>query len=300
MVALVIVLSVLLVCVMMAYCFQVHQSKELTRQLKKMNDEQRTQIVTTSFPTETNQNLLGEINRLILAVGKKEQNCQVIEKQLQELVSNVSHDLRTPLTAILGYVRLINSGEVTEEETAKYLKIIEQRAVTLQNLILSFYDISRLNEGKYQLKLEATDVSSLCLELCAELYDEFEKDGTTIHAELDHLLAEVLADRQELRRVYENLLQNAKKHGNGNIYVSDRTENGDLLLTVANDSPYIAENEISRVFERSYSVNDRNGNTGLGLSISKLLLEKMGHSIRAYYKDGKFTVQINFHIQGET
>ena len=299
---LVVVPSVLLVGLVFAYCFQIHQSKELTKQLKKMNDERRTQIVTTSYPTDFNQNLLDEINRLILEIQRKEQNCQAMEKQLQELVSNVSHDLRTPLTAILGYVRLINSGQTSKEETKKYLKIIEQRAEALQSLIMAFYDISRLNENKYHFDLEPVDVTGeLCAEVLAELYDELVKGNISVEADIT-CHNQLTVDRQALRRVYENLLQNAKKHGNGNIYIIDcidcTGEQNELALFISNDSPYMDETEIAKVFDRAYSIDYKNGNTGFGLSISKMLIEKMGHKIQAYYKDGMFTVQINFRIKG--
>lgn len=299
MLILAIVLAVLLVCFILAYAFQLHQAKGLTKQLQKMNDEHRKQIVTMSFPTEANQNLLGEINRLILETQKTEQNCQAMEKRLQELVSNVSHDLRTPLTAILGYIGLINSGDLSEADTKKYLRIIEQRAKTLQNLILSLYDVSRLDEGKYQFHLEQTDVGQVCLEVLAELYDEFEKDGITIEAAIDDHIPNIYIDRNELKRVYENLLQNARKHGSGSIYITDRTEQNTLVLSISNSSPHIGENEIVKIFERSYSIDEGGGNTGLGLSISKLLLEKMGHRIQAFYRDGKFTVQIIFIPKGD-
>lgn len=294
-----IILSVLLVCFIAAYCFQLREAKELTRQLKKMNDEDRTQIVTMSFPTDINKNLLGEINRLVLEIQSKEQNCQAMEKQLQELVSNVSHDLRTPLTAILGYVRLINSGGATEEETQKYMKVIEQRALTLQQLIMVFYDISRLNENKYTFEPELTDATGgVCLDVLAELYDELSEGGTAVEVNITHH-TQIMVDKQALRRVYENLLQNAKKHGRGNIYISDAIENGELVLSLSNDAEPMCEALVRKVFDRAYSADRQYGNTGFGLSISKMLIEKMGHKIQAYYKDGKFTVQINFTIQGD-
>lgn len=149
MLALTIVLAVLLGLFAALYFLQRSQAKRPAKQLEKLNHEQRTQIVTMSFPSQANQALVREINRFLMGKQKTEQAWRAEELRLQETISNISHDMRTPLTAILGYIHLINSGNLSEEERQRYLSIIEARAKALQRLLLDFYDLSRLDEGGY-------------------------------------------------------------------------------------------------------------------------------------------------------
>ena len=298
MLVLAIVFIILCVCFAALYFLQRSQTKQLARQLKKLNSEKRTQIVTMSFPSEANQDLVREINHFLLEKQKTEQRCRAEEIRLQETISNISHDMRTPLTAILGYINLINSGQISEGEREKYLTIIEARAKSLQRLILDFYDISRMDEGSYQMQIQPIDVNGCCLELLAEVYDSFVQEGVVIEANLLPEAPKVLADYAAVQRVYENLLQNVKKHGSSKLTVTSKLTENALLVSISNDSPYISNEQLTRIFERSYTTtrSRTDGNSGLGLTICKTLIEKMGHEIYATYQNGIFTVQIKFHL----
>lgn len=300
MVYLAIALLVLAMLFAALYFLQRSQAKRLTKQLEALNKEQRTQIVTMSFPSRVNQNLVQEINRFLLDKQETERNWRTEELRLQEMISNISHDMRTPLTAVLGYIRLINTSELSEAERQRYLSIIEARAKSLQRLLLDFYDLSRMEEGSYQLQMEPVDVNGCCLELLAELYDDLENAGIDLDVDLLENAPKVLADDAAVRRIYENLFQNAKKYGKGRLWVSSSLTENRLRLSVSNTCPYLSPEQLSKLFDRSYTVSQSRaeGNTGLGLAICKGLIEKMGHEIDLTYQDGVFTVQITYHITG--
>lgn len=284
------------------YCLQRTQVRQLARRLKKLNDEQRTQLVTMSFPSRANQELVCEIDHFLLDKQHTQQVWHREELRLQEAISNISHDMRTPLTAILGYIHLINTGDLSDSERQRYLSIIEARARTLQRLLLDFYDLSRMDEGSYQLQMEPVDVNVCCLELLAELYDDLTKAGLEPDTDLLPNAPKVPADKAAVRRILENLFQNAKKHGGGQLLVSSRLEGGSLILSVSNPCPYISPEQLSRMFDRSYTADKSRteGNTGLGLAICKGLTEQMGHEIELTYLGGMLTVQIIFHQTGGT
>lgn len=282
------------------YLLQRSQAKRLAKQLETLNKEQRTQIVTMSFPSRVNQDLVREINRFLLDKQETERNWRTEELRLQEMISNISHDMRTPLTAVLGYIHLINTSELSEAERQRYLGIIEARARTLQRLLLEFYDLSRMDEGSYQFQMEPVDVNGCCLELLAEHYDDLENAGIELEVDLLENAPRVLADQAAVRRIYENLFQNAKKYGKGRLFVSSSLTESNLILFVSNTCPYLSPEQLSKMFDRSYTVSQSRteGNTGLGLAICKGLIEKMGHEINLTYQDGVFTVQITYHITG--
>lgn len=148
MVYLAIALLVLATLFAALYLLQRTQAKRLTKQLEKLNNEQRAQIVTMSFPSRVNQDLVREINRFLLDKQETERKWRTEELRLQEMISNISHDMRTPLTAVLGYIRLINTSELGKTERQRYLSIIETRAKSLHRLLLDFYDLSRMGGGQ--------------------------------------------------------------------------------------------------------------------------------------------------------
>lgn len=300
MLILVISLSLVTALFSVLYFLQRAQAKRLAKQLEKLNNEQRTQIVTMSYPSKTNQELVRQINRFLLDKQETEQTWHREERQLQERISNISHDMRTPLTAILGYIHLINTGNLSEVERQRYLSIIEARAKSLQRLLGDFYDLSRMDEGSYQLQMEPVDANGCCLELLAELYDDFEKAGIDLEVTLLPEAPAVLADKAAVRRIYENLFQNAKKHGDGFLWVSSRLADDNLTVSISNTCSHLTPEQLVKVFDRSYTASRSrsDGSTGLGLAICKSLIEKMGHEINLTCEDGVFTVQVIYHIIG--
>lgn len=143
-------------------------------------------------------------------------------------------------------------------------------------------------------------MNGCCLELLAELYNDLEQAGMKLEVDLLPDAPKVLADWAAVRRIYENLFQNAKKHGQGSLWISSRLVSNGLLLSVSNPCSYISPEQFSRMCDRSYTMSKSRaeGNTGLGLAICKRLAEKMGREIDLTYQDGIFTVQITFHLLG--
>ncbi|GAA3410664.1 HAMP domain-containing sensor histidine kinase [Paenibacillus hodogayensis] len=270
------------------------QNRQLTAKLRRLNDEQRTEHLTTFFPSKGNYKLIMEINRFVEEKDWAAQQYRVKEIALHQAISNISHDMRTPLTAILGYIRLLNNPDLTEQERQSYLLIVQERARSLQRLILDFYDLSRLDEGEYQFLMLPLDVNKICLELLAQFYEDFETAGIAINTELLPVGSTVIADESAVIRVINNILQNVRRYGHERLDVTSRIENESLVLSFSNGSKPLKSNELARVFERSFTASSsrENGSTGLGLSICKALLMQMGHSISADYAAGVFTTTI--------
>jgi signal transduction histidine kinase len=283
------------------FVLQIAQNKRLSRKLRKLNDENRTQLLTMSFPSKPNEKLVSELNRLILAKEEQSQIFQVKEHNLQQAISNISHDMRTPLTTILGYVHLINQSGISEQERENYMRIVEIRARALKRLIEDFYDLSRIDEGEYQFENTWLDINNICLESLAMAYDDFANMGMEVDINLPSKAPKVFADKNAVGRVFENILGNIKKHGKDKLVVSGKIEGSSLELSFENGSVALSQHELERVFERSYTLSDSrtNENTGLGLSICKALLNKMGHDIEASYHEGCFTITTLFSLRNE-
>jgi len=283
------------------FLLQNRQIRKLTAKLRRLNDEKRTEHLTTILPSKSNYDLIVEINRFIEMKNLADQHYRIKELELQQTISNISHDMRTPLTAILGYIRLLETPHLSEKERDTYLAIVLQRARLLQRLILDFYDLSRLEDGEYQFSLARVDINKVCLELLAQTYDDFETAGINVNSELLLVAPLVIADENAMIRVIGNLLQNALRYGTEKLNVASRLENQTLILSFSNRSSSLTPQELARIFERSYTLSQSRDNesTGLGLAICKALLTQMGHSISADYSDGMFTIHIYFKFESE-
>ena len=249
-------------------------------------------------PDDRLEELLSQINGLL---EDKERETRVLrsrEESLRRQIANVSHDLRTPLTSILGYLQLMGREDISPEEYRHCLEIVEGRAKVLQDLITSFYDLSRIEGGEYPLELQSVDLRRSLEPLLAGFYEDFEQAGFQVTVELMESPPAVSADPGAVTRILTNLIGNALKHGSKTLDIRLYQEGQTLVTSFSNDAPELSQEDLPRVFERFYTADQmRTGqNTGLGLAIVKALSEQMGHTAFADLKDGVFTVGVRWKL----
>lgn len=251
-----------------------------------------------SAPDRPVEELLAQINGLLEDRETETRQLREREESLRRQIANVSHDLRTPLTSILGYLQLLEEDDLDPEQRARYLQVVEGRARVLQELITAFYDLSRIEGGEYPLEIQPVDLRRRLEPLLASFYDDFQQAGFQVDVQLEDDLPPVLADPGGVTRVLTNLLSNALKHGSQSLSIRLYRE-GDFLVTAfSNDAPHLTQEDLPRVFERFYTADQmRTGqNTGLGLAIVKALAQRMGHTAFAQLENGVFTVGVRWHM----
>ena len=184
------------------------------------------------------------------------------------------------------------------EEYRHCLEIVEGRAKVLQDLITSFYDLSRIEGGEYPLELQSVDLRRRLEPLLAGFYEDFEQAGFQVTVELMESPPAVSADPGAVTRILTNLIGNALKHGSKTLDIRLYQEGQTLVTSFSNDAPELTQEDLPRVFERFYTADQmRTGqNTGLGLAIVKALSEQMGHTAFAELKDGVFTVGVRWKL----
>ena len=180
-------------------------------QLKEARNQpgKRLRLAAPDRPVEE---LLAQINGLLEDRETETRQLREREESLRRQIANVSHDLRTPLTSILGYLQLLE-GDLKPEERSRYLQVVEERARVLQELITAFYDLSRIEGGEYPLEIQPVDLRRRLEPLLASFYEDFQQAGFQVEVELEEGLPPVLADPGGVTRVLTNLLSNALKHG---------------------------------------------------------------------------------------
>ncbi len=234
--------------------------------------------------------LAAELNVRLKELRRLRQRYENGDRELKEAVTNVSHDLRTPLTAICGYLELLERGDKTPDQ-ARYLALIADRAEAMRRLteeLLRCAVAASLEDG---LKLEPVDLNAAVEEAVASFYGALVEGGITPRVSLPEGRVVRELDRAALSRVLGNLLANALKYSGGDLEVVLAPEG---LLTLSNAAPGLDEVQVGRLFDRFYTVETGRGSTGLGLSIARALTERMGGTISARCEAGRLSVALRF------
>ena len=250
--------------------------------------------VSMAAPNAAAEELLTAVNALLDLREREEGDYRRQEQAIRQQIANVSHDLRTPLTSILGYLQLLEGEGLTAEERREYLAIVQGRAKALQSMIVSFYDLSRLEGGEYPLSRERVDLYCVLSQLVAEFYNDFTDFDMTV--ELREGLPSVTADPAGVLRVFTNLIRNALEHGRKRMSILLYQEGGEVVSVFANDAPGLTTEDVEHVFDRFFTADKmRTGqSTGLGLAIVKALVERMGHTVSAELEGDLFRVTVRW------
>ena len=268
--------------------------RSAAEQLKKLERTGSSARLRLAVPNRAAEELLQEVNALLEARRMDQAAWREQEKSLRRQISNVSHDLRTPLTSILGYLQLLEDPALPEEERREYLTIIENRSKALQSLITSFYELSRLEGGEYPLEQVPVNLHASLSGLLAAFYNDFMDKGFDMTVELEEGLPPVLADEGAVLRVFTNLIRNALDHGQGRMEVRLYQDGEQVVSLFRNETADLTKEDVPHVFDRFFTSDKmRTGrNTGLGLAIVKALAERMGCRVTAELKDGFFSLYV--------
>ena len=280
---------------------QITLERGLRRAVERMRAQMRNETtarLSLPCPSAAAEDLLQTVNELLELRQAERAADRRKEQELRRQIANVSHDLRTPLTSILGYLQLLNGDALPPEKREEYLSVIEGRARTLQTFIGSFYDLSRIEGGELPLERERVDLSRELSDQLAASYEQIEQAGMAVEVDIASGLPEVWADRAAVTRIFSNLLTNALRHGSGMLSVRLYREGGQICSAFANQARDMTAEDAAHVFERFYTADKmRSGqNTGLGLAIVRALAERMGHCAGARWEDGVFTVEVRWTI----
>ena len=240
------------------------------------------------------ENLVESINLIFDSrqkiVAEKNKN----EEKIRESISNMSHDLRTPLTSIMGYLQMIKSEKSSEADKNEYMDIVEKRTKSLQQLISSFYDLSRMEGNEYNFNYKKVNLSSILCENIALFYNDFRNNNIEPIIEIDENVKDIISDDGAINRIFSNLITNMIKHGESFVKITLRQENDVISTEFINKATRLTEENVDKLFDRFYTVDNSRSdkNTGLGLYITRIIVEKLGHSISSIIDNGYLKIEI--------
>ena len=289
----------ILIVLLIIFILKTKEINRLTLELKKLNSEGKIEKLRLSLPNKNIENLIVEINTLIDDKRKMENIYKEKDMELREAIANMSHDLRTPLTSIMGYVYLLNDDKLDKEERKEYLKIIEKRSLVLNDLITSFYGLSRIQADQYEIKFKPVNLELVLGEIIAAFYETLDYKFGEPEINIEEGLGPVLGDKQALNRIFTNLIENIIKHGEGEVKISLKKKNKYIVMEFSNKAEDLESKDVNRIFEKFFTKDRmRTGqNTGLGLAIVKLLVEKQGQKIEAKKVGNRLVINIIWSLE---
>lgn len=268
------------------------------RRMREQMADETTARLSLPCPSAGAEELLVCLNHLLELRQEERALYRRKEQELRRQIANVSHDLRTPLTSILGYLQLLEGDSLSPEKKTEYLTVIEGRARTLQTFISSFYDLSRIEGGELPLEREQVDLGRTLSDQLAASYGQIEEAGLDMDVELADSLPPVWADSGAVARIFSNLLTNALRHGTGSLTVRLYREGNVIVSAFSNRADDLSAEDAAHVFERFYTADKMRTeqSTGLGLAIVKALAERMGHNAAARWENGVFTIEVRWKV----
>ncbi len=257
---------------------KVKYIKFLTKEVKVIKDEGFGKTIKVKGKDELSE-LCQSINDMSLELRKKIDNEKIIEKNKNELITSVSHDLRTPLTSIIGYVDLLKKNEFNDKEKFdNYIEIIDERTKSLNRLINELFEYTKLTSHDIKLNYSRLEIVSLIEQMAGEYTPIFNKENLEVVKDITDKDIFINADIEKIVRVLENLLTNAIKYSvkNSKVLIKLFEENDYVVVSVSNKAKDISKGDLKNIFERFYKVDKsrkEQDSTGLGLSIVKRIVE---------------------------
>lgn len=251
------------------------------------------------------QRVVESINALVDSTVEAMQEERQIEKSKDELITNVSHDIRTPLTSIIGYLGLIENKQYqSEEDLIKYAHIAFVKSNQMKSLVNDLFEYTKVRQADTPLNLMTVSLMSLFEQLEASFELEATQKEMAISSELPDGDLKIEADPEKFARIFNNLITNALKYGKGgkNIYLSARKMNdNEIEVQVSNDGEPIPQDSLPQVFERFYRVeksrNKKTGGTGLGLAITQRIVELHHGTIKVESNNHLTTFVMRFPVK---
>lgn len=257
---------------------------------KQISENRKLQISLSNKHIEKLAGIINEKNDL-----ERRAKLQILQEkeQLKQSIANISHDLRTPLTSIQGYLVLLKSCQ-NKEEQEHYFSIIQAKADYLTELLQIFYDLSLIDSEDYILEVEKLDINRIVTDCLIDKYSELKKLTPTVKTE--NAPVWITGNTVACKRIIENLITNAIRYSNDYVEI---VIDANGIFTVKNTTSELKNIDINMLFQKFYTVDASrsNGNTGLGLYIVKELLNKIDGGIEEIsYKNNILTISIYFNL----
>mgnify|MGYP000736013241 FL=1 len=284
-----------LLVIIFALLLKIFYMRKAIREIKrgfseKLYTDTNTPIMLSSYDKLVSS-LANDINVELKELQKQKHRYIQGDKELKNAITNISHDLRTPLTTICGYLSLLDKEEKSEH-IARQLSIIKNRTFALKQLVEELFRYTTIISDTENSVYTETVINNVLEDCISSYYAIFKEKGITPNINLCEQKIVRSVDKTALLRIFNNVIDNAIKYSEGDLTIS-LFENGKIVFS--NHTSDLNEIQIGKLFDRFYTVNTARKSTGLGLSIAKALIEKMDGNISADYSNNVLSIIIKLN-----
>ena len=287
---LIIMLFILCIFMCLKIYFFKRAIKEISDSLNDILNTDTNNLINISSSDEDIKKLATTLNINLKELRKQKLQYENGNQELKRVVTNISHDLRTPLTAINGYIDLMKNDKLSKEQE-KYLSIIYNKSNELIELTEQLFDYSKAIDNNVELNKEKCCMNEVLEEVLVSYYTVFKENGITPEISICENKIYKMLNKATVVRIFENILPNISKYSNGN-FKAELGDNG--IITFSNKARMLDATTVEKIFDRYFTVENAKKSTGLGLSIAKQLVELNGGKILAKYIDENLIIQIMF------
>ena len=269
--------------------------RSMSRQLEDLSAGRSEKKISLTLVDARLNELATQINENMELQKQLRIDARKSEQRLKDSIAGVSNDLRTPLTAIIGYIQMLERSGLNGEQQEK-ATIILKKANAMRELVESFFELSVIESGQSELAEEAVNFTNIVSEAVVDFIPRFEAAELEPDVDLGDKSLYIAGDTTALGRIVQNLLSNALKYTAGRVKVALEERDGEIILTVVNEVRPDTPPDMERIFERFYTGDDcrNSGSAGLGLYIVKLLAEKMQGAVSASLENKMLSVYVVF------
>ncbi|MCM1537991.1 MAG: HAMP domain-containing histidine kinase [bacterium] len=279
-------------CIVIRYRRQVNS---ICRQLQFIKNHQTNMKLSADGMQFGMGRLAEEVNGLLTGTEEKRRAVETQETVIKETITNLSHDIRTPLTSLDGYVQLLEESD-SKEEQARYIGIIRRRIEALRGILDELFLYTRLQDNAYAPSMERVELNRLVCDAAFSFYEDCRARGLEPQVSVCEERVYTRGNETMIVRMLQNIIKNSLEHGKADVRIRLTAEGQRVIFSCANRVEHAEEIDVERVFERFYRADKAraNSSTGLGLSIARGLAEKMNAKMSASLEDGLFTVTAVF------
>ncbi|MCR4942872.1 MAG: HAMP domain-containing histidine kinase [Clostridium sp.] len=286
---------VVIIVVLSTICFLLltyilklkREIRGISSQIKSFKDDEKEKMVSISIFDKDIEILASEINEYFEVYKIAKHNNKVFENKIRDLISNISHDLRTPLTIIMGNIKLIKQKEI---EPIEGIQAIERKAEFMKDMVNDLFELIFAIDK--EIELEPINIVPIVQEEILSFYEQVKMKNIDMNVLIDGEVLILEGEKSSFKRIIQNLISNSLKYGEDYIKVKVFKENDIVKLIVSNKCPNVTLKDINLIFDRFYMIDKETSNTGtgLGLAIVKSLVTRLKGDIRAEYVSDELSI----------
>ena len=273
------------------------QVKDICRQLAFLMKHDSNMLIHREFGLGGIGMLSDRLNDLLELRRKEKQYYQEKETLIADTYTNLSHDIRTPLTSLDGYFQLMEACENVEEQR-RYLNIIHERIHSLNEMLEELFMFTKLKNESYRLELTSCCINRILKETVFSYYDEWVRRESQPDIQITEEQLYIDGNKQGLSRIIQNVIKNGLDHGEKKIRIVLKREQNQAVLRISNQVIASEQIDIEHVFDRFYKADAARSktSTGLGLSIAREFVRRMNGEIGAKIEENEFIVEMSFNL----